>query len=91
MLAGVWRTLAPGGLLFCRLASSVGLESRVVPTSGGRYRLPDGSVRYLVSEARLVDLTGRLGGTLLDPIKSTIVQGQRCMATWLVRAPERLR
>lgn len=91
MVQGVWRTLAPGGLLFCRLASSAGLESRIVPTSGGRYRLPDGSERYLVSEARLVELTARLGGTLVDPIKSTIVQDQRCMATWVVRAPGRLR
>lgn len=91
MVQGVWRTLAPGGLFFCRLASSAGIESTVVPTTGGRYRLPDGSERYLVSESRLVELTERLGGTLLDPIKSTIVQNQRCMATWVVRAPGRLR
>jgi len=91
MMQGVWRTLAPGGLLFCRVASSAGLESRIVPTAGGRHRLPDGSERYLASEASLVELTERLGGTLLDPIKSTIVQDQRCMATWVVRAPDRLR
>ena len=29
MLAGSWRVLAPGGLFFCRLASSIGFESRV--------------------------------------------------------------
>lgn len=87
MVDGLWRALAPGGLLFCRLASSAGLETRIEPVGGGRYHLPDGSERFLVSEAQLVALTTRLGGTLVDPIKSTIVQDQRCMATWVVRAP----
>jgi len=86
MLAGVWRVLAPGGLLFCRTASSTGIEGRVVPVGEGRYRLPDGSERFLVSEAYLTALTKAHGGTLLDPIKSTIVQDMRCMSTWAVRA-----
>ena len=36
-------------------------------------------------ERMLLDLTARLGGTLLDPIKTTIVQDQRAMTTWVVR------
>jgi tellurite methyltransferase len=32
-----------------------------------------------------MDLTGRLGGRLLDPLKTTVVQNQRCMTTWVVR------
>jgi len=87
MVRRMWRTLAPGGMLFCRLAASTGIESRVVPLGAERYRLPDGSERYLVSEPRLAALTRQLGGTLIDPIKSTIVQDMRCMATWVVRAP----
>ena len=47
--------------------------------------LPDGSERYLVDEAMLMDVTARLGGQLLDPLKTTIVQDQRCMTTWVVR------
>jgi SAM-dependent methyltransferase len=87
MVRRMWRTLVPGGVLFCRLASSTGIESRVRPVGPGRYLLPDGSERYLVSESRLAELTQTLGGTLIDPIKSTIVQDMRCMATWVVRAP----
>lgn len=87
MVRRMWRALAPGGLLFCRLAASTGLESRVVPLGSERYLLPDGSERYLVSEPGLSALTRELGGTLADPIKSTIVQDMRCMATWVVRAP----
>jgi tellurite methyltransferase len=87
MLRGTWRAVAPGGFLFCRLASSTGIESRIAPVGAGRYALPDGSTRYLVSESGLEALTSRLGGELLDPIKSTVVQGMRCMATWVVRRP----
>ena len=85
MLRGTWRVLRPGGLLFCRLASSIGMEHRLVPVEGRRHRLPDGSQRYLVDEAMLLRLTTDLGGQLLDPLKTTVVQDQRCMTTWVVR------
>jgi SAM-dependent methyltransferase len=87
MLEGTWRVLATGGLLFCRLASSIGLETRVRPLAPGsrRHLLPDGSERYLVDERFLMERTERLGGRLLDPLKTTIVQGQRSMTTWVVR------
>ena len=85
MLRGSWRVLKPGGLFFCRLASSIGMENRVVAIDGRRYRLPDGSVRFLVDESLLVRLGEELGGELLDPLKTTIVQDQRCMTTWVLR------
>lgn len=85
MLQGTWRVLRPGGLLFCRLASSIGMEQLVKPIAGRRHRLPDGTERYLVDEAFLLNLTGQLGGQLMDPLKTTVVQGQRCMTTWVVR------
>ena len=85
MVQDMWRVLKPGGLLFCRLASTIGMETRVRRTNGRRFLLPDGSERYLVDEAMLVELTRELGGTLLDPLKTTIVQNQRCMTTWVVR------
>ncbi|MEO8070842.1 MAG: class I SAM-dependent methyltransferase [Acidobacteriota bacterium] len=85
MTQGMWDALTPGGLLFCRLASSIGMERRVTRIDGRRHRLPDGSERYLVDEDLLVDLTRKLGGSLVDPIKTTVVQNQRCMTTWVVR------
>jgi SAM-dependent methyltransferase len=84
MIASMWRVLAPGGLLFARLASSIGIEHRVRPLRGRVCRLPDGSDRYLVDEAMLLDRTERLGGVLLDPLKTTVVQDQRAMTTWVV-------
>jgi tellurite methyltransferase len=85
MLRGTWRVLKPGGLLFCRLASSIGTERQIELLRGRRYRLPDGSERFLVDEPMLVELTRELGGQLADPLKTTVVQNQRSMTTWVVR------
>jgi SAM-dependent methyltransferase len=85
MVRGIWRVLKPGGLLFCRLASSIGTEHQVKHLSGRRYLLADGSERYLVDEALLMELTVRLGGHLVDPLKTTVVQKQRSMTTWVLK------
>jgi tellurite methyltransferase len=85
MLRGTWRLLKPGGLLFCRLASSIGIEQRIHLLKGRRFLLPDGSERYLVDEPLLMSLTAELGGDLLDPLKTTVVQHQRSMTTWVLR------
>jgi tellurite methyltransferase len=85
MLRASWRLLKPGGMFFCRLASMIGMEDRMRPLGGRRFRLPDGSDRYLVDEAMLVALTRELGGVLIDPLKTTVVQDQRCMTTWVAR------
>ena len=84
MLHEMWRVLAPGGLFFARLASSIGIEALVSDTVG-RVRLPDGSDRFVVDERYLLDRTYELGAVLVDPIKTTNVQNQRCMTTWVVR------
>jgi SAM-dependent methyltransferase len=84
MVAGAWRLLAPGGLFFARLASDIGMEGRFQPLGGHRFRLLDGSERYLVDAERLLHLTDRLGGELLDPLKTTVVQDLRAMTTWVV-------
>ena len=85
MLQGSWRTLRDGGVFVVRLASSIGMAERMHHVSGRRYRLPDGTERYLVDEQLVVEKTRSLGGQLLDPLKTTVVQDQRCMTTWVVR------
>ncbi len=89
MLESIWRVLKPGGLFFCRLASNIGMEFKMIQKKGRRHLLPDGTERYLVDEALLLDWTRRLGGVLLDPLKTTVVQNQRCMTTWAVRKLEK--
>ncbi len=86
-LTELWRVLAPGGVFFARLASTIGLEPlRGVP-AGQRVVLPDGTERFVVDEALLLAWTARLGGALLDPIKTTNVQETRAMTTWCLRKP----
>ena len=86
MLREMWRTLAPGGLFFARLATSIGIET-LVTAPVGVVRLPDGSDRFIVDEPTLLHLTATLGGVLLDPLKTTTVQTQRCMTTWVLEKP----
>jgi tellurite methyltransferase len=85
MLRGIWRVLKPGGYLFARMASDIGIEALVRSVGKGRYLLPDGSVRYLVNQETLEHYTKELNGVLYEPIKTTNVSNQRCMTTWCVR------
>jgi len=88
MVREMWRVLAPGGILFARLATTVG-QPRLKPLSGGRYVQPDGDTRFLVDHKRLIDVTAALGGSLVDPLKSSVVHDRRSMGTWVVRKASR--
>ena len=60
------------------------LEGRVTPIQGRWYHLPDGSDRFLVDDAMLTQTAGRLGARWADPLKTTLVQNQRSMTTWVL-------
>jgi SAM-dependent methyltransferase len=83
MVSELWRVLRPGGLLFCRLGSRIGMEFERVRKN--IYRIGDGSEWFLVDEAVLLRMTEQMNGLLVDPLKTTIVQDFRCMTTWVVR------
>ncbi|MGE0430897.1 MAG: class I SAM-dependent methyltransferase [Planctomycetota bacterium] len=89
MLDSMWHTLAPGGLFFARLATSIGLpEASRRPLDGeGQVKLGDGSRRHVVSLEQILAQTERIGGTLLEPVKSMNVQNLRSMGVWVVRKP----
>jgi ubiquinone/menaquinone biosynthesis C-methylase UbiE len=71
MVNEMWRVLRPGGMLWVRLASAPG-EGQAAFT-------------YFVTPDQLEQLTARLGGQLLDPIKTTLVHRSRSMTTWVLR------
>jgi hypothetical protein len=88
MVNEMWRVLKPGGILFARLASTIGIESQVRLIKGRRYHLPDGSDRFLVDEAMLRTVTTSLAGEFIEPIKTTIVENLRAMTTWVIKKGE---
>jgi tellurite methyltransferase len=85
MLLEMWRVLKRDGILFARLASSVGIEEKVKHLEGRRYRLPDGSDRFLVDDEMLLAATDSLGGELVEPLKTVVVHNMRSMSTWCLR------
>ena len=82
-LAQLWRVLRPGGMLFCRLGSRIGMDFE--PVRANIFRVGDGSEWFLVDEEMLLELTEELNAVLVDPLKTTIVQDYRCMTTWVLR------
>jgi tellurite methyltransferase len=85
MLQSLWRVLKPGGLLLCRLASNIGLHHEHL--NGRHYLAPNGVKLYCVDEPLLMQLTQNFKAELADPIKTTVVQNQRCMTTWALSKP----
>ena len=83
MVTELWRVLRPGGMLFCRLGSRIGMEFERL--RGQIYRIGDGSEWFLVDEAALLDMTRQMDAVLVDPLKTTVVQDYRCMTTWVLR------
>jgi len=83
MVEELWRVLRPGGMLFCRLGSRIGMEFERI--RGHVYRIGDGSEWFLVDEKVLLQMTKQMNGVLVDPLKTTIVQDHRCMTTWVLR------
>ena len=85
MLRGSWRVLKPGGLFFCRLASTIGMEEPVqarpgtpLPVAGRHGAVPGG-------RTCLTRWADWIGGELAEPLKTTVVQDQRAMTTWVLR------
>jgi tellurite methyltransferase len=85
MLDGLWKVTAPGGMLFMRLSSTIGIENRLTRLESGKYRMPTGGEWFLVNEAKLLLATQRLEAELVEPLRSVNVQNLRCMTTWILR------
>jgi SAM-dependent methyltransferase len=83
MLAEIWRVVRPGGMLFCRLGSRIGMDFQ--PVRGHIFTVGDGSEWFLVDEQMLLALGEEMNAVLVDPLKTTIVQHLRCMTTWVLR------
>ena len=79
MIAEILRVLKPGGIFWIRMTTAFG---GILETSqdlgGGKYLLPDGSERFLLTQ-KLLDKLEESGLRLLENPKSVLVHGQRAM------------
>ena len=79
MFAEMVRVLKPGGSFFARTAMDVGLGDKPVPLGNGRFHLPDGSDRYLLTRPLLDELMQQHGLYWLEPFKTVLVDELRSM------------
>jgi tellurite methyltransferase len=84
MFAEMVRVLQPGGTLFIRMTTSVGMSENLQVLGDGRFHLPDGSDRYLLSRPFLDELLKRHQLTLLEPFKTVLVEDVRSMAVMVL-------
>jgi SAM-dependent methyltransferase len=86
VLSESWRVLRPGGVWFSRLATTLSMENHAEALGDGRYRMPGTQWDILpTSLEEMLRWTEKLGGKLLEPIKTVNVQNQRAMATWVMQ------
>ena len=84
MMQSLHRILKTGGTLFIRMASNFGMENELPEPATQPMLLPDGSWRYVLHLSMLDAIFQQTDFQLAEPVKSTLVLGQRSMATLLL-------
>jgi tellurite methyltransferase len=84
MMGEMVRVLKPGGSLFIRMTTDRSIEDRIQSLGGGVYLIPDGSTRFLLTEALLHQILIRFSLSLAEPFKYVNVEDQRAMCTLLL-------
>lgn len=89
MFGEMLRVLRPGGSLFIRMTTEVGLEGKLISLGQGRFCLPDRSERFLLTRAKLESLCQLHGSHLVEPFKTVLVEEIRSMAVVVLIKDER--
>ena len=85
MLEEMARILKPGGSLFIRMTSDIGIEDKVEFIGDGVFRIPDGSIRFLLNRQLLKDCLKEFNMSFLEPLKTVNVDDIRCMSTLVLQ------
>lgn len=85
MIGELSRVLKPGGILFARMTTDVGIKELIQPAGEGKYFLPDGSVRFLLNKNQLKEIMVKFGFQFLEPFKTVIVDKMRSMSTLVLQ------
>lgn len=84
MVQELWRVLKPGGMLFCRFGTTIGLEGKLELLENRLYRMSHGPVWFLADEQMLTDMEEQLNAERLEPLKTVLVEQERSMTTWVL-------
>lgn len=85
MLAEMIRVLKPGGSLFIRMTSDIGIEHMVKLIEDGVYIIPDHSKRFLLTRSLLSDIIQQHSLSFIEPFKTVNVDDIRCMSTLVLQ------
>lgn len=85
MIGEMVRVLKPGGTLFIRMTSDIGIEDKVKLLSNGNYQIPDGSMRFLLTKPLLAEIMEQFNLLFLEPLKTVNVNDVRCMSTLMLQ------
>lgn len=85
MFAELVRVLRPGGSLFLRVATDIGIADQMVPLGDGRYRMPDGTDRFLLTRPLLDQLVATHRLLWLEPFKIVNVNDLRAMTVLVLQ------
>ncbi|MCK5210644.1 MAG: class I SAM-dependent methyltransferase, partial [Cyclobacteriaceae bacterium] len=72
-------------ILFVRMATDVGMKDKIKSMGNGKFYLPDGSVRFLLTKEILKKIMDQFGFDFIEPFKSVIVDNERCMSTLMLK------
>jgi tellurite methyltransferase len=84
-VAELFRVLAPQGILFIRMTSDIGLPDTKQDKGNGRYLIPDGSLRFLLTRALIDEMVSEMQWALIEPVKTTVVDDVRSMTTLVLQ------
>lgn len=85
MVKELLRVLRSDGLLFIRTATDYGVENQVVLFGDQRYRLRDGSERFLVSREMISKIVETYALSYVEPFKTVVVDDIRSMCVLTLR------
>jgi tellurite methyltransferase len=85
MIGEMVRVLEPGGTLFIRMTSDIGIEDKVKLLPNGNHLIPDGSMRFLLTRTLLAECMQQFKISFLEPLKTVNVDDMRCMSTLMLQ------
>ncbi len=86
-IAELFRVLAPEGVLFIRMTSHIGLPEVIEDLGNGRFLIPDGSLRFLLTRDLIAEIEDSYSWQLIEPVKTTVVDDIRSMTTLVFQKP----